>query len=170
MVRDALLSVSGRLDHAAGGSLVNWKNDEYAPADEVSAVSVRRSVYLPVVRDRVFDVFTIFDFANPSVGTAKRNPTVVSHQALFFLNSPLVKASARALAESLLNELPLDQEARIALAYERALGRPPTSAEILRALRFLADVSRGARPDAEVAAWAAWCQTLFASNEFLYRE
>ncbi len=170
MVRDALLAVAGRLDITAGGSLVNWKNDEYTPADDVSATSLRRSVYLPVVRDRVFDVFTIFDFANPSVGTSKRNPTVVSHQALFFLNSPLVKASARALAVNLLTELPHNQEARIQLAYERAYGRPPTEPESQRAIRFIATVTRGAGADSDVAAWAAWGQTLFAANEFLYRE
>ena len=170
MVRDALLAVAGRLDITAGGSLVNWKNDEYTPADDVSAASLRRSVYLPVVRDRVFDVFTIFDFANPSVGTSKRNPTVVSHQALFFLNSPLVKASARALAEALLNERPHDQEARIGLAYERAYGRSPTGLESEGAIRFIATVTGEAGADSDVAAWAAWCQTIFAANEFLYRE
>jgi hypothetical protein len=167
MVRDALLAVSGRLDAAAGGSLVQWKNDDYTPKDDVSAASVRRSVYLPIVRDRVFDVFTIFDFANPSVGTAKRTPTVVSHQALFFLNSPLVKDSARAFAETLLATWPHDPLARIKLAYERAWGRLPTATESERAMRFVASVTRSSEP---AAAWAAWCQTLFAANEFLYRE
>lgn len=170
MIRDALLAVSGRLDVTTGGSLVSWKNDEYAPKDEVSAASVRRSVYLPVVRDRVFDVFTIFDFANPSVGTAKRTPTVVSHQALFFLNSPLVKDSARALAASLLTAFPTDQNARINHAYERAFGRLPLDTEKRRAAQFVAALPRGLEADTEVAAWAAWCQMLFAANEFVYRE
>jgi tRNA A-37 threonylcarbamoyl transferase component Bud32 len=170
MVRDALLAVSGRLEATSGGTLVNWKNDDYTPTDDVSAASTRRSVYLPIVRDRVFDVFTIFDFANPSVGTSKRNPTVVSHQALFFLNSPLVKASARALAETLLAELPHDQDARIRLAYERAFGRPPTEPELRRSVRFIASATRGAGLESDISAWTAWCQALFAANEFLYRE
>jgi hypothetical protein len=170
MVRDALLAVSGRLEATSGGTLVNWKNDDYTPTDDVSAASTRRSVYLPIVRDRVFDVFTIFDFANPSVGTSKRSPTVVSHQALFFLNSPLVKSSARALAETLLAELPHDQDARIQLAYERAFGRPPTEPELQRTVRFIASATRGAGLDSDLAAWTAWCQALFAANEFLYRE
>ncbi len=169
MVRDALLAVSGRLDTTAGGSLVPWKNDEYAPKDDVSATSVRRSVYLPVVRDRVFDVFTIFDFANPSVGTSKRSPTVVSHQALFFLNSPLVKESARAFSRSLITSAPDDAQ-RIRLAHERAFGRPPTVEEVKRAEKFIASVPRRDSPDAEVERWAAWCQMLFAANEFVYRE
>ncbi len=170
MIRDALLAVSDRLDATAGGSLVSWKNDEYTPTDTVSASSVRRSVYLPVVRDRVFDVFTIFDFANPSVGTAKRIPTVVSHQALFFLNSPLVKESARAFAKNLGAAAADSSTTRIQLAYERAFGRLPTKTETERAERFIASLPRTEPTKNDEAAWTAWCQMLFAANEFIYRE
>ncbi|MEI6723003.1 MAG: DUF1553 domain-containing protein, partial [Betaproteobacteria bacterium] len=170
MVRDALLAVSGRLEGRIGGTLTTWKNDDYVPGDEVAAGSVRRSVYLPIVRDRVYDVLTIFDFANPSVGTSKRTPTVVSHQALFFLNSPLVKESARAMAGTLLATPSADDAARVRLAYERAFSRPPTDAETARALRFLATAGTRDKPEAHLAAWSALCQTLFAANEFVYRE
>ncbi len=167
MVRDAVLAVSGRLESTMGGTLVDtWKNDEYAPSDEVSATSRRRSVYLPIVRDRVFDVFTLFDFANPSVGTAKRTPTVVSHQALFFLNSPMVKESARALADTLGANSP----ARVRRAYELAFGRPSTAEEEAKALEFITRIRRGEDVVSERIAWAAWCQVLFAANEFVYRE
>lgn len=169
MVRDALLAVSGRLDNTTGGSLVNWKNNDYVPADNVSEKSMRRSVYLPVVRDRVYDVFTLFDFANPSVGTAKRTPTVVSHQALFFLNSPLVLECARSLAETLL-AAGSDDTDRLHHAYERALGRPPTASECARDLRFIERTAEGSGPGTRLTAWTAWCQTLMAANEFLYRE
>ena len=171
MVRDAVLAVSGRLDATMGGTLVNgWKNDDYVPTDEVSATSLRRSVYLPIVRDRVFDVFTLFDFANPSVGTAKRTPTVVSHQALFFLNSPMVKASSAALAESLCTQPALRPGDRVNRACQRAFGRPATGEETAGALAFIARIRRGNDPASERTAWAAWCQVLFAANEFLYRE
>ena len=171
MVLDAVLAVSGRLDATMGGTLVNgWKNDDYVPTDEVSATSLRRSVYLPIVRDRVFDVFTLFDFANPSVGTAKRTPTVVSHQALFFLNSPMVKASSAALAESLCTQPALRPGDRVNRACQRAFGRPATGEETAGALAFIARIRRGNDPASERTAWAAWCQVLFAANEFLYRE
>ncbi|HAB16855.1 MAG TPA: hypothetical protein DCE44_10445 [Verrucomicrobiales bacterium] len=170
MVRDALLAVSGRLDLTAGGSLVNWKNNEYVPKDDISEKSVRRSVYLPVVRDRVYDVFTIFDFANPSVGTAKRSATVVSHQALFFLNSPLVQECARALAEALLTAPQPDEATRLRAAYERVFNRPPSDSETRRGKKFLADFGSGSDPAERLASWSAFCQTLLAANEFLYRE
>ncbi len=174
MIRDALLTVSGRLDPALGGSLVDWKDNEYVPGDEISARSVRRTVYLPIVRDRVYDALTLFDFANPSVCSARRTPTVVSHQALFFLNSPLVKDSAGVLAQSLLARADLDDAARIREAMTRVLNRPATPAEVRRALRFLDELPKGSATGADDrdrrrADLAAFCQTLFAANEFMYR-
>ena len=169
MVRDALLAVSGRLDRTSGGSLTKWKNNDYVPGDEPTAGSQRRSVYLPIVRDRVYDVFTIFDFANPSVGMSKRTPTVVSHQALFFLNSPLVKDCARALAETVLAVPSRNDAARVGIAFRNAFDRDPTGQETDRALRFLVAAARG-DGQREKAAWSALCQTLFAANEFVYRD
>jgi hypothetical protein len=193
-LRDALLAVAGRLDRTMGGSLVSWANAEYTPDDAVSAVSRRRAVYLPVVRDRLYDVFTAFDFANPGVGVGQRTPTVVSHQALFFLNSPFVKEQARFFAESL-PAPPARDEDRIATAYQRAFGRAARPVEIRRALRYLAEAQANlgaqaqapARRDGAPAnasddpttatqpvkpfsagAWASLCQALLASSEFLY--
>jgi hypothetical protein len=170
MVRDALLQVSGRLDSSIGGSLVSWKNDEYTPEDTISAVSERRSLYLPVVRDRVYDMFTIFDFANPSVGTSRRTPTVVSHQAQLLLNSPLVRNCSSSLAQRILTLPTADSETRIRVAHLWALGRPPTLVETAKAAAFVRASFRPEAPDAERRAWSAWCQVLLASNEFLYRD
>ncbi|MFO1458981.1 MAG: DUF1553 domain-containing protein [Verrucomicrobiota bacterium] len=169
MIRDGLLAVSGRLDLAMGGTLVSWKNNEYVPADDVSDSCVRRSVYLPVVRDRVYDVFTLFDFANPSVGTARRTPTVVSHQALFFLNSPLVRDCARSLAALVVANSESDPD-RVQDLYHRLFSRPATGAEVARALRFLEKSGALVRPDVGGDSWATLCQALMSANEFLYRE
>lgn len=171
MVRDAVLAVAGRLDRTTGGTLVKWKNDDYTPGDEVSGKSLRRSIYLPIVRDRVFDVFTIFDCANPSVGTSKRTPTVVSHQALFFLNSPMVKESARAMAKAVLADGTFANEQQRAVEiYRRILQRPATSAEIDRAQRFVTTAGGVAAGGSQELAWTALCQAVLASNEFLYRD
>jgi hypothetical protein len=176
-VRDALLAVAGRLDRTIGGTLVSWGNADYTPGETVSATSRRRAVYLPVVRDRVYDLFTIFDFANPSVGVSRRTPTVVAHQALFFLNSPFVKEQAGHLADGLLASGTLDDAARVNEACRRILGRPATRAEIRDALRFIhgPESKPGTPPPAGAPAaaarreaWTDYCQALLASNEFLY--
>ncbi|MES2707620.1 MAG: PSD1 and planctomycete cytochrome C domain-containing protein [Verrucomicrobiota bacterium] len=166
MVRDSLLAVSGTLDRTVGGTLIDWKNAEYTPADTVSAASLRRSLYLPVVRDRVNEFLTVFDFANPGVSTARRTPTVVSHQALFFLNSPQVLEASQALAKELSSK---PREEAIAMAYRRILSRPPQENEGSRARQFLETVPPDAAiPGPGVSALAALCQTLLATNEFIY--
>ncbi len=176
-LRDALLAIAGQLDRTMGGSLVAWRNADYTPDDTVSAASKRRAVYLPVVRDRVYDVFTIFDFANPSVGVGKRTPTVVSHQALFFLNSPFVKEQSRHLAEALLALPASTENARVVSAYQQVLSRHPTRTELERANDFFQSTwprpkdgtKESTNPDRRTLdLWAAFCQALFASNEFLY--
>jgi len=172
-LRDALLTVAGRLDLQMGGALVSWANAEYVPADTVSSNSLRRAIYLPVVRDRVYDLFTIFDFANPSVGVCQRTPTVVSHQALFFLNSPLVKEQSKHFARLLLADANVSDKDRVNRAYQRALGRPASRTEITRALAFLGrarlTLSGSAKEEmVSESAWASLCQALLASNEFLY--
>ncbi len=167
-LRDGLLAVSGQLDRTMGGSLVSWQNAEYTPGDSVSATARRRAVYLPVVRDRVYDLFTIFDFANPSVGVSKRTPTVVSHQALFFLNSPLVKEQSKHLARSLAGA---DETTKVHELYRRVLNRSPEKVEVKRALAYLAAAREKLPENAaerDLEAWSSLGQALLASNEFLY--
>jgi hypothetical protein len=174
MIRDSLLAISGRLDSGLGGTLVHWTNNEYVPGNMAGAASFRRSLYIPIVRDRVDDSLSVFDFANPSVCAASRTPTVVSHQALFFMNSPLVKESARAFARALLDKSDAGPGARVSEAYCRVFGRPPTDGEIRWAAGFLAlarqSVKSGEPGEIEWGAWSAFCQALFAANEFIYRD
>jgi hypothetical protein len=170
MIRDGVLAVSGRLDRSMGGSLVAWKNDEYTPEDTVSETSRRRTLYLPVVRDRVYDLLTLFDFANPSVGVSRRTPTVVSHQALFWINSPWVKDQAGALASDVRSGEQRSVQQRVSLAYERVLGRLPTDAEQGRAVAFLSKPGTTATAPDSADRWLAWCQVLLASSEFQYRD
>ena len=55
---------------------------------------LHRSVYLPVLRDRLPDVLDLFDFAEPSLVTGDRQTTNVPVQALYLMNSPFVQARA----------------------------------------------------------------------------
>ena len=166
-LRDTLLFVSGTLDLSLGGSLLTNKNFDYVTNDQSANKAQydapRRALYLPVIRNAVYDFFATFDFGDPSMVNAKRSATTVSPQALFLLNSPLVMAQAEAFSGSLKG----DSDARIRQAYERAYQRLPLPGEVAAAKQFLARaggiVSTG-------RAWAAWCQTVLASNELLYVE
>ena len=88
-----------------GGSLLANKNRAYvtstASANDVNYESPRRSIYLPVVRSSVYEVFSAFDFADPARSNGKRPTTTVAPQALFMMNSDLVQAESRAMAELL---------------------------------------------------------------------
>ncbi len=161
-----------------GGSILTTKNHEYVNntggAGSVTYDVNRRSVYLPVIRSGLYDVFQAFDFADPSSSNGKRIPTTVAPQALFMMNDRVVLRSSSAMARRLLARTDLDAPGRIRLAFRRAYGRPAISTEIDRAEDYLRrfereleaeGVGREARPQ---RAWELLCQAIFSSSEFLY--
>ena len=134
-----------------------------------------RSVYLPIVRDFVPSCLEVFDFAEPSLVVANRDTTNVPSQALYLMNNPFVIEQSKALARRISKAPGLDHKGRITLAYELALCRPPTDAERARADIFLRDevkdlikLAKGKVPAAAEAAYATFCQALFASAEFRF--
>ncbi len=158
-LRDTLLGAGGRLQLDGGGPSfpASLSSDYGYKADDV-----RRSVYVPVFRNALPEIFEAFDFADTSVSTGRRESSTVAPQALFLLNSPFVIAQANHAAARLLAETHADDRARVVRAWRLAIGRAPTSSETDIALRFLAsgkDVKQ---------AWATLIQSLFASIEFRY--
>jgi hypothetical protein len=130
-------------------------------------------VYLPVIRNTLFDFFQVFDFAEPHVPNGKRASTVIAPQALYLMNSPFVREQAAAFAGSLLSKLGSDEE-RIRRAYLRAYGRPATDVEVNQAIGYLtryesamASVERD-QSNRRARAWQSFCQVLFAGSEFIY--
>lgn len=171
-VRDALLFVGGRLaGEPVVGSAVSRMGEGLAffvRVEGQDASDTHRSVYLPVVRDRVPESLALFDFADPSLVTGERATTTGPAQALYFLNGPLVIRQAEALADRVC-EVEADDARRIDRAYRLALARGPTAAERGRALAFLRDfAARTKGADPTRAAWSAFCQALLAGAEFRY--
>jgi hypothetical protein len=169
-IRDAILAFSGRLDRRLGGSAVaslgesavsNSNAQGNLPTDD----GVRRSIYLPVIRNHLPAVFDVFDFADPDVATGRRDATTVAGQALYLMNSPWVMEQAEAAAVRLLAQA---ERERLPTLYRRAFGRLPTLAEQRRVDAFLQEASR--HGTADVAAWAAVCQAVFGSAEFRFIE
>src|SRR5205823_13315043 len=87
-MRDALLTVAGRLDTTLGGRPI----DLFA-----SPFTARRTVYGFIDRQDLPGTFRVFDFASPDVSTPMRPQTTVPQQALFGMNSAFVVEQARAL-------------------------------------------------------------------------
>ncbi|WP_406701150.1 DUF1549 domain-containing protein [Singulisphaera sp. Ch08] len=179
-LRDAMLAISGQLtlDPPKGSPVARAGEGNTTPLQRFGgAYDLRltcRSVYLPVIRNHFLESLALFDFADPSLVVAERATTTVPAQGLYLLNSPFVIRQAEALADRLIRDVDNDGD-RINEAYLRTFGRPPTDKEKGAAQAFLEGESRGeaARRTASStpgrAGWAAFCQALFASAEFLYR-
>ncbi|HTE17546.1 MAG TPA: DUF1553 domain-containing protein, partial [Armatimonadota bacterium] len=126
------------------------------------------------IRNNVYDVFQLFDFADPAVLEGNRPTTTVAPQALFMMNSELVQNAAEAMAGRVLERGDLDDAARVRLLYLQAYARPVKPQEATRAALLLARLERaqaGTETDPAKRRRAAWtwlCQSLMAANEFLY--
>ena len=157
-LRDAMLSVSGRLDLTTGGSTVpTGLSSDY----DARYTGLRRSVYVPVLRNSLPELFAVFDFADPSMVVGARNTSTVAPQALFLLNHPFVMEEAQHTAGRLLRAAGASKPDQVRLLYRLSLGRPPTETELNLATRFLA----GAESESPEAL-AELAQALFASLDF----
>ncbi|HEU5115183.1 MAG TPA: DUF1553 domain-containing protein, partial [Isosphaeraceae bacterium] len=161
-IRDTMLSVSGRLDEAMGGpNFPETLASDYGFQENCD----RRAVYVPVFRNALPELFEVFDFANPSLVVGRRDASTVAPQALFLMNSPFAREQARAAARRLLEDLVISgDEARLDLAYRRALGRSPSEEERRIGLEFVREESSGSPEEV----WGMVFQALFASMDFRY--
>lgn len=166
-IRDALLHVSGTLSQEIGGKTIPLRNREFVfnhtSRDHTTYETPRRALYLPIIRNHLYDMLEQFDYPDPTMPTGSRNSTVVAPQALIMLNAPVVMDSAAALARRLARDTGNGSaETRLRRAYDLAYGREPTTRELDRGLRFIQ-----ASPNADEA-WPLLCQSLLAANEFMY--
>ena len=179
VIRDSLLAVSGQLDLTMGGTSIPHANfvnlsGEGKARDPTLYDSKRRSVYLPVLRSALYEVFQSFDFPAPSVTNGQRSRTTVASQALFMMNSELMLAASHRLAEQLLAEPGWDDQQRVARAYELVLLRSPSTQETQEWLEFLTQYERERHSEGSEAgphrrqAWQGLCRVLLSSNEFVY--
>jgi hypothetical protein len=160
-LRDAMLAVAGRLDLAAGGPTIRpGAAADFGYVDR----DFRRSVYVPVLRNALPELFETFDFPDPSSVVGRRNRSTVAPQALYMMNSPFVRQQAMAAAKRLLAEAPAIDDLAITVAFRQTLGRMPTTAENTLAKQVLAT---GASATVEQA-WTNLYQILFASLDFRY--
>ena len=166
-IRDAMLAVSGQLDPTPGGSPVEGMgtlavdNSANAAPDSQYEDYRQRSVYLPIIRNELPEILTVFDFANPDMVVGRRATTNVPAQALLLLNNPFVRGCAEKTAERLLADEGLSDEQRVDQAYSLIVARPADEAERKRALDYLNNAGNDRKQN-----WTRLVQALFASTEF----
>jgi hypothetical protein len=167
-IRDSILAVSSRLDHLLGGKTLPLRNRQFVfnhtSEDHTTYDSLRRALYLPIIRNNLYPLFEQFDFPNPTMPTGTRHETVIAPQALVMLNDPLILDSAEAMARNILHQYRTSDE-RIRAVYLQTLGRLPRSKESERDAHLLKALSA---QTTEKQTWMLYCQSLFASNGFVY--
>lgn len=174
-LRDAMLSAAGQLDLAPRESTVSYLGDQ---ATAVGDNKIRRrtdfpcrSVYLPVIRNDLPELFDVFDFANPHASTGMRPQTMVATQGLFMLNDGSVMAAAEATARRLLAaRASADENGIVETLFELAVSTPPKDDERADMLAFVQQIKNrltsAGGGDADLKAWSLACQALFASSHF----
>lgn len=202
-LRDAMLLAAGELNTRPMESTV-WYLEDQATAVGDNKIRRRtdfpcRSVYLPVIRNDLPELFDVFNFANPHATTGMRPDTLVATQGLFLLNDRSVMSAAETTARRVLetNRNGSD-ESRVETMFEIVLGTPPNNEDReafkafigemtkkliaeeqnseMRAWAMLFGLFDPAHPlshgekNAELRAWSMACHALFASSRFQIQE
>ncbi len=167
-VRDAVLTVSGKLDLKMGGA--GWQDFvierpehsphyEYGLADPNDAHTWRRSIYRFIVRSQTQPWMTALDCADPSMRVDKRNESLSPLQALALLNNGFMVTQAEHFAARLEREKPNDLAAQIKRAHWLALSRAPSKSELEKYVAF-----------ARTHGLSNFCRVLLNLNEFTFAD
>lgn len=180
-LRDSILQASGQLNLEPGvgspiqeiDALINKPPHEAATLHQASN---HRSIYLCYMRNSPPPELAAFDLPDGLKVTGKRNQTVLPAQSLFLLNNPFVVQQAEHFAALLNADSAATNEEKISQGFRRTLLRSPTAAELEAAAEFLDQLqnenltkeSRADLAEHQLSPWGAFCQALFAVNEFRY--
>jgi len=174
-IRDSLLAVSGQLDRSPGKAhaIAPWYASRFSLNNPFHAepVSRRRSVYLLTQRLFRHSFLGLFDAPDRNTSTSIRNVSNIPSQALFLMNSSIVKEQAEALAARL--EQDSDQvSVQLLRLYQLALSRDPDPRERASLLAFLASyraaAEQPATTDGPSPELTALCRAVLTGNEFFF--
>jgi hypothetical protein len=171
-MRDSFLAVDGSLDLTMGGRILDGLHaDEYEKRPTYNPDKIaRRSVYLPLVRNKLPSVFKLFDFVDTTASAESRTESNIAPQALFMMNSEFIHERSLSLASILLADRAAPDTGRVERAYRMALARPATPEEVESALNYLKSYPKSVQTEAApgISAWDSLCRILLASDEFNY--
>ena len=179
VMRDAMLLSADELDMRPMDSSVWYLGDQAtAVGDNKNRRRTDfacRSIYLPVIRNDLPELFDVFDFADPHATTGMRPQTMVATQGLFLLNDESVMSAAERTAHRLLQEYSQAQgesetNAITIAMYRSILNAEPTKKECDNMREFIIQAEGEFRSqgvdDPKLSAWSLACHSLFASSRF----
>ena len=162
-LRDAILSVSGKLDLRMGGPGFDLFEPNtnyvrvYTPKKEFGPAEWRRMIYQNKPRMQLDDTFGSFDCPDAGQIAPKRNSSTTALQALNLLNSRFLTQQAGLFAERLEKDAGGDVEAQVRRGFRLAFQREPSAEEMAAAVKLVREHGL-----------AALCRALLNANEFLY--
>ena len=172
-IRDAILSVSGRLDPKMYGPSVmphltsfmegRGRPGHSGPLDGDG----RRTLYINVRRNFLNPMLLAFDLPTPSSTMGRRNVSNVPAQALTLMNDPFLVEQAKVWAGRVRKEGKVPASESVDLMYREAFGRPPSLDERVAALGFLDEQAQASATPNDLQAWADLAHVLFNVKEFV---
>ncbi len=191
-IRDAVLSTADLLCKELGGPSLPVTKDTEGKAvigrrlqrdgiktsvEGAGAERAPRSVYIQVQRKLPLNMLATFDQPVMTPNCALRRPTTVATQSLWFLNDAEIVRQSEHLAQLLMDRHE-DRESQLRHLFVRLFSEQPSDDQIKWCLEFL-DVQStqlenstagedDETQDTRHSGLATLCQTLFASNRFLY--
>ena len=176
-LRDAMLTVSGRLDGARPGPqpfppIDQWRWTQHNAFKDVYTTN-HRTVYLMTQRLQKHPYLALFDGADANASTDVRTNATVPLQALYLMNNPFVGECAEQFAARIVKAAP-DPSERLARATALAWNRTPKPDETQRFRSYLdafaAEAGRAGASSVESdrLAWVSVARLMLTANEFLY--
>jgi len=175
-IRDAMLSISGRLDASMGGPSIEPNRSAEDAQKRLFKGPLdgngRRSLYLEMTLMEPPRFLALFNQPLPKQTVGRRDVTNVPDQALALLNDPFVIDQARLWSERVMLDDSKTASQRMERMLVAALGRPAKTDDLHRLLR-LAEYSQQLRGgssellmDPEV--WKDVAHAVFNLKEFIY--
>lgn len=164
-VRDAVLSVSGKLDrtmYGPGFQLFVLEHPQHSPHyeydkhDPDDATSHRRTIYRFIVRSQPDPFMTTLDCADSSQSVPRRDETVTALQALSLLNNKFMLRMAEHFSTRLQSEAELRNQ-QINRAYQLVTGHQPSPDQLSTLLKYSDEFGMN-----------NLCRLLLNLNEFIF--
>jgi hypothetical protein len=177
VIRDALLSASGRLDGQLYGPPINPYRVHEDPQKRLFSGPLggdgRRSLYLKATIMEPPKFLALFNQPDPKIPTGQRDVTNTPAQSLALLNDPFVHAMAEKWATRLVERADETVETRLTSMFRAAIGRAPTTEELDRWSASVSDFAALHHVDASsqvtsVPLWKDVAHALFNVKEFIY--
>ncbi len=171
-IRDAILTVSGRLDTQMYGPSIppyltpfmqgRGRPSTSGPLDGDG----RRSIYINVRRNFLTPLFLAFDYPLPTTTAGKRSVSNVPAQALTMMNNQFGVQQAHRWAVSILKDENRSYEKRVQQIYLQAFSRKPTGKEIEQISGFVDKELKAGRSEIDI--WSDVCHIMFNVKEFVF--